>query len=62
VPKSFWIYDDERVIIELLTAEATITQRSEVKIYESAFNTLANLAVYGSEARALIQAASGYYS
>lgn len=62
VPKSFWIYDAERVITELLTAEVTITQRSEVEIYERAFNTLADLAVYGGGARALIQAASEHYS
>lgn len=62
VPKSFWIYDTERVITELLTAEVTITQRSEIEIYESAFNTLADLAVYGGEARAIIQAASEHYS
>lgn len=50
------------MITELLTAEVTITQRSEIEIYESAFNTLADLAVYGSDARAIIQAASKYYS
>lgn len=61
VPKSFWIYDSERVITELLTAEVTITQRSEVEIYESAFDTLADLAVYGAGARALIQAATERY-
>ncbi|MCD0450583.1 helix-turn-helix domain-containing protein [Actinocorallia sp. API 0066] len=53
----FWIYDAERVITELLTAEVTITQPSEIAVYERAFAVLTASAVHGTQARALIQAA-----
>ncbi|WP_123661895.1 helix-turn-helix domain-containing protein [Actinocorallia herbida] len=53
----FWIYDSERVITELLTAEVTITQPSEIAVYERAFAALTAAAVHGADARALIQSA-----
>ncbi|GAA4235878.1 helix-turn-helix transcriptional regulator [Actinomadura meridiana] len=62
VPKSFWIYDAERVITELLTAEVTVAQRSEIETYERAFDVLADLAVFGHESRVLIRVASERYS
>ncbi|MCD0453358.1 helix-turn-helix transcriptional regulator [Actinocorallia sp. API 0066] len=53
----FWIYDSDRVITELLTAEITVTQPSETSVYERAFAVLTAMAVTGDEARALVQAA-----
>lgn len=53
----YWIYDSEQVITELLTAEVTVTQRSEVEIYERAFHILSAMAAYGEEGRSLIREA-----
>jgi transcriptional regulator with XRE-family HTH domain len=53
----FWIYDSDRVITELLTAEVTVTQPGEVDVYARAFTALAQMAVYGEAARTLIVAA-----
>jgi hypothetical protein len=50
----FWIYDDERVMVETPTAELTITQPREIAIYARTFAELASMAVYGAAARALI--------
>ncbi len=52
--ESFTIYDDERVLVELLSAQVTITAPSEITLYVRAFEKLAALAVYENEARALI--------
>ncbi|MFI7104168.1 helix-turn-helix domain-containing protein [Streptomyces sp. NPDC050161] len=52
--EGFWIFDDERVIIELATAQVTIKQPSEVAMYSRMFADLADLACYGKAARALI--------
>ena len=52
--ESFTIYDDERVLVELLSAQVTVTAPSEVTLYVRAFEKLASLAVYGDEARQLI--------
>jgi transcriptional regulator with XRE-family HTH domain len=53
----FWIYDSDRVITELLTAEITITQPSEVAVYERAFTVLTAMTATGEPARALVLAA-----
>ncbi|WP_327580891.1 helix-turn-helix transcriptional regulator [Nonomuraea sp. NBC_00507] len=53
----FWIFDDRWVSVETLTAALTISQPSEVATYLTSFATLAGLAVYGSEARNLIESA-----
>lgn len=55
--ESFTIYDDERVLVELLSAQVTVTAPSEITLYVRAFERLAALAVYGEEARGLISAA-----
>jgi hypothetical protein len=52
--ESFTIYDDERVLVELLSAQVTVTTPSEITLYVRAFEKLASLAVYGDEARQLI--------
>ncbi|MEO3803283.1 DUF5753 domain-containing protein [Nonomuraea sp. B1E8] len=51
----FHIFDDQRVITETIAAALTITQPSEVGAYLSAFDKLASTAVYGRDARALIE-------
>jgi len=58
--EAFTVFDDERVIIELLSAQVTVTAPSEITLYVRAFERLARLAVYGTAARALIEAAASY--
>lgn len=55
--EAFTVFDDERVYIELLSAQVTVTAPSEVVLYLRAFEKLSALAVYGDETRALITAA-----
>ena len=55
--ESFTIFDDERVHVELLSAQVTVTAPSEIMLYVRAFERLAELAVYRTQARALITAA-----
>ncbi|MEO5875628.1 MAG: helix-turn-helix transcriptional regulator [Streptosporangiaceae bacterium] len=50
----FWIYDSDRVITELLTAEITITQPSEVEPYQRAYSELTALSARDETARRLI--------
>jgi transcriptional regulator with XRE-family HTH domain len=52
--ETFHVYDDRMVSVELLSAEVTITQPSEVALYVSAFERLRQMAVYGADARALV--------
>lgn len=55
--EDFWIFDDTQVNVELVSAWLTITQPREIAMYATAFAGLAELAVYGARARALITAA-----
>ncbi|MCT9109213.1 helix-turn-helix domain-containing protein [Streptomyces mirabilis] len=55
--EGFWIYDTAQVNVELISGYLTLTQPSEVAMYAETFAELAALAVYGTNARALITAA-----
>jgi hypothetical protein len=55
--EQFTVFDDARVHVELLSAQVTVTTPSEVALYLHAFARLAELAVYGAEARSLITSA-----
>jgi hypothetical protein len=55
--ETFHMYDDTLVSVELLSARVTVTQPSEIELYERAFAGLQQLAVYGAEARLLIMEA-----
>lgn len=55
--EAFTAFDDARVHVETLTAQVTVTAPGEVVIYLRAFDHLARLAVYGTDARALITSA-----
>ncbi|MGK5548861.1 helix-turn-helix domain-containing protein [Streptomyces sp. URMC 127] len=55
--EGFNIFDDERVHVELLTAQVTVTAPGEVAMYVKAFTELRELAVYGAPARAVVTAA-----
>ncbi|MGC9538492.1 helix-turn-helix domain-containing protein [Streptomyces sp. UG1] len=52
--EQFTVFDDARIHVELLAAKVTVTAPGELDIYLRAFARLAELAVYGAEARALI--------
>ncbi len=55
--EAFWIYDDKRVNVELVSGWLTITQPREIAMYARTFAGLAELAVHGAHARKLITAA-----
>jgi transcriptional regulator with XRE-family HTH domain len=55
--ESFNVFDDATVHVELLSAQVTVTVPGEVIVYLRAFDQLAELAVYGGEARSLISRA-----
>ncbi|WP_433256312.1 helix-turn-helix domain-containing protein [Streptosporangium sp. CA-135522] len=55
--EAFNIFDDSLVQVELLTAEVNVSQPSEVAQYIRGFNRMADMAVYGGQARQLIAAA-----
>jgi transcriptional regulator with XRE-family HTH domain len=55
--EGFWIFDDERVNVELVSGWLTITQPREIAAYVQVFNELAAMAVHGTAARGLITAA-----
>lgn len=55
--ETFSIFDEERVIVELLTAAITVTAPGELVMYHQAFEEMASLAVYGAEARSLVASA-----
>ncbi len=52
--ETFMIFDDERVQVETLSAEISITSEAEIAVYAKAFAALQHLAVFGHDARALI--------
>jgi hypothetical protein len=55
--EAFTIFDDSRVHVELLSAQVTVTAPSEITLYARAFEKLTELAVHGTQARALIMSA-----
>lgn len=55
--EGFFLYDDETVNVELVSAHLTVVQSHELAMYAKTFSELAELAVYGSAARELITAA-----
>ena len=52
--EAFTVFDDTRIHIETLTAQVTVSAPGEVVVYLRAFDQLARLAVYGTQAQALI--------
>ncbi|WP_327372358.1 Scr1 family TA system antitoxin-like transcriptional regulator [Streptomyces sp. NBC_01217] len=55
--EAFYVHDDTSAVVETLTAEIKVTQPRELADYLKAFAGLAEMAVYGEAARALIAAA-----
>jgi transcriptional regulator with XRE-family HTH domain len=52
--EAFYLFDDQRVTAELLSAAVTITAPHEIALYQRAFGELVQLAVFGPAARQLI--------
>lgn len=50
----FWIYDDERVLIETFSAALDLRQPQEIELYTDTFEQLAAVASYGRGARQII--------
>jgi transcriptional regulator with XRE-family HTH domain len=50
----FWMYDNERVLVETLSAELDLRQPQEIELYAGAFDQLAAVASYGRSARTII--------
>jgi len=51
---AFWIFDDDLVKVETLTAALDITRPDEIEIYVTVFDQMQRAAKYGRSARALI--------
>ncbi|MGW7386116.1 helix-turn-helix domain-containing protein [Streptomyces sp. NPDC054794] len=54
---AFWIYDDNRVIVETWHSELWIEDHTSVSTYLRTWNTLRESAVYGADAHRLISTA-----
>jgi transcriptional regulator with XRE-family HTH domain len=50
----FWMYDDEKVLVETFSAALNLQQPQEIDLYGRIFDELAEVASYGRAARAII--------
>lgn len=55
--EGFWILDDDRVVLETVSAKITVRQPGELDLYRRTFVELSEIAVRGAAARQLITAA-----
>lgn len=55
--EGFWMFDERRVDVELVSGWLSITQPHELALYRQAYTDLAALAVHGTYARRLITTA-----
>ncbi|MFE2600665.1 helix-turn-helix domain-containing protein [Streptomyces sp. NPDC059396] len=55
--EAFYMFDDQHVVVETLTAEINVRQPREIADYAKAFRDLGRMAVYGAGARQLIESA-----
>ncbi|MGQ4596463.1 Scr1 family TA system antitoxin-like transcriptional regulator [Nocardia sp. R6R-6] len=56
-PTNFSMFDNKIVLVEAITAELTVTQPREIKIYHQAFDSLIGKSVTGNAAREIIAGA-----
>ncbi|MFE3140557.1 helix-turn-helix domain-containing protein [Streptomyces scopuliridis] len=52
--EAFYLFDDQQASVELLTAAVNMSAPSEIAVYGKAFSQLAEIAIYGADARVLI--------
>ncbi|MBB2500753.1 helix-turn-helix domain-containing protein [Amycolatopsis echigonensis] len=50
----FWLYDEEKVLVETYSAALNLAQPQEIELYSDVFSELAAVASYGRAARAII--------
>ncbi|MGH9962838.1 MAG: helix-turn-helix domain-containing protein [Pyrinomonadaceae bacterium] len=50
----FWLYDNEKVLVETMSAALDLRQPQEIELYVNAFEELAAVASYAKSARAII--------
>ncbi len=50
----FWLYDNDRVLVETFSAALNLSQPQEIELYSTVFDQLAAVASYGRAARAII--------
>lgn len=50
----FWLYDEEKVLVETFSAGLNLAQPQEIELYSTVFSELAAVASYGRSARAII--------
>jgi len=50
----FWLYDNDRVLVETFSAALNLAQPQEIELYSTIFDSLAAVASYGRAARAII--------
>lgn len=50
----FWLYDNDRVLVETYSAALNLAQPQEIVLYSSVFDELAAVASYGRAARAIM--------
>ncbi|MGK5641629.1 helix-turn-helix domain-containing protein [Streptomyces sp. URMC 126] len=55
--EAFYLFDDQRCVVETLTAEVNVVQPRELTDYARAFGELSGTAVYGPAARSRIESA-----
>jgi hypothetical protein len=55
--EAFYVFDDQRVAVETLTAKLNVLQPREITDYLRAFMGLSGMAVYGARARELVTSA-----
>ena len=48
----FWLFDDRLVQVETISAELSVSEPEEIKMYATTFKAFADVAVFGEKARA----------
>ncbi|MEU4386824.1 helix-turn-helix transcriptional regulator [Promicromonospora sp. NPDC023805] len=55
---SFWVYDDDLVLVETVSAQLNLQQQQEIELHTKVFESMALDADYDQKARAVLQRAS----
>jgi Domain of unknown function (DUF5753) len=50
----FWMFDDDKVLVEIFSAELTLAQPQEIELHTKVFGAMASVASYGAAARAIL--------
>lgn len=58
----FWLYDDEKVLVETFSAGLNLAQPQEIELYATYFQELAAVASYGRAAREAITRSMDYFA